>query len=38
VRVLASGGEALELRWENSVYLTGPAEIVGSGEFYLGAG
>jgi hypothetical protein len=22
------------LRWDNSVYLTGPAEIVGSGEFY----
>jgi diaminopimelate epimerase len=34
VRVLASGGEPLDLRWDNSVYLTGPAEIVGSGEFY----
>jgi diaminopimelate epimerase len=34
VRVLASGGEALDLRWDNSVYLTGPAEIVGAGEFY----
>jgi diaminopimelate epimerase len=34
VRVLAAGGEALDLRWDNSVYLTGPAEIVGRGEFY----
>jgi diaminopimelate epimerase len=38
VRVQASGGEALDLRWDNSVYLTGPAEIVGSGEFYVNAG
>ena len=38
VRVLASGGEALDLRWDKSVYLTGPAEIVGSGEFYVNAG
>jgi diaminopimelate epimerase len=38
VRVLASGGEALDLRWDNSVYLTGPAEIVGAGEFYLNVG
>lgn len=35
VRVLASGGEPLELRWDHSVYLTGPAEIVGAGEFYV---
>jgi diaminopimelate epimerase len=35
VRVLTSGGEALDLRWDDSVYLTGPAEIVGVGEFYL---
>ena len=34
VRVLASGGQPLDLRWDNSVYLTGPAEIVGAGEFY----
>ena len=27
-------GESLQLRWDDSVYLTGPAEIVGSGEFY----
>jgi diaminopimelate epimerase len=38
VRVLAAGGEALDLRWDNSVYLTGPAEIVGAGEFYLKTG
>jgi diaminopimelate epimerase len=38
VRVEAAGGEALDLRWDNSVYLTGPAEIVGSGEFYVHAG
>lgn len=38
VRVLASGGEALDLRWDKSVYLTGPAEIVGAGEFYLSTG
>jgi len=38
VRVLASGGEALDLRWDKSVYLTGPAEIVGAGEFYLNTG
>ena len=35
VRVLAPGGEPLELRWDRSVYLTGPAEIVGAGEFHL---
>jgi diaminopimelate epimerase len=35
VRVLAQGGEPLELRWDDSVYLTGPAEIVGTGEFYF---
>jgi diaminopimelate epimerase len=33
VRVL-TGGEPLELRWDDSVYLTGPAEIIGAGEFY----
>lgn len=27
-------GEALQLRWEDSIYLTGPAEIIGSGEYY----
>ena len=35
VRVLAAGGEPLELRWDQSVYLRGPAEIVGDGEFYF---
>jgi diaminopimelate epimerase len=33
VRVLTPGGP-LEVRWDESVYLTGPAEIVGRGEFY----
>jgi diaminopimelate epimerase len=33
VRVL-TGGEPLEVRWDDSVYLTGPAEIIGVGEFY----
>jgi len=36
VRVLTAG-EPLRVRWDDSVYLTGPAEIIGSGEFY-GAG
>jgi diaminopimelate epimerase len=35
VRVLAETGESLQLRWDDSVYLTGPAEIVGTGDFYL---
>jgi len=34
VTVRTPAGEALQLRWDDSVYLTGPAEIVGSGEFY----
>ncbi|HEV2687723.1 MAG TPA: diaminopimelate epimerase [Bryobacteraceae bacterium] len=34
VRVLTEAGEALQLRWDDSVYLTGPAEIVGTGEFF----
>ncbi len=33
VRVMTAG-ESLDLRWEDTVYLTGPAEIVGAGEFY----
>ena len=33
IRTLA--GESLQLRWDDSVYLTGPAEIIGSGEFYI---
>jgi len=34
VRVVTEG-EDLRLRWDDSVYLTGPAEIVGVGEFYF---
>jgi diaminopimelate epimerase len=33
VRVLTAG-EPLRVRWDDSVYLTGPAEIIGSGEFF----
>jgi len=35
VTVRTPAGEALQLRWDDSVYLTGPAEIVGAGEFYV---
>jgi diaminopimelate epimerase len=34
VRIVTEG-EDLQLRWDDSVYLTGPAEIVGVGEFYF---
>jgi diaminopimelate epimerase len=34
VDVRTGAGEVLRLRWDDSVYLTGPAVIVGSGEFY----
>ncbi len=34
VDVRNSEGDVLRLRWDDSVYLTGPAVIVGSGEFY----
>jgi diaminopimelate epimerase len=34
VTVQTPAGELLQLRWDESVYLTGPAEIIGSGEFY----
>jgi diaminopimelate epimerase len=34
VTVQTPAGESLKLRWEESVYLTGPAEIIGAGEFY----
>lgn len=34
VKVLTPAGP-LELRWEDQIYLTGPAEIVAGGEFYL---
>jgi len=35
VRVLTSAG-SLDLRWDDEVYLVGPAEIVARGEFYWG--
>jgi diaminopimelate epimerase len=35
ITVLTPAGESLRLRWDDSVYLTGPAEIVGAGEFYI---
>jgi diaminopimelate epimerase len=34
VRIITEG-EDLQLRWDDSLYLTGPAEIVGAGEFYF---
>ncbi len=34
VEIRTPAGESLVLRWDDSVYLTGPAEIIGSGEFY----
>jgi diaminopimelate epimerase len=34
VRVLTQAGESLLIRWDDSVYLTGPAEIVATGEFF----
>lgn len=34
VRIITEG-EDLQLRWDDSVYLTGSAEIVGAGEFYF---
>jgi diaminopimelate epimerase len=34
VSVLTAAGEPLRVRWDDSVYLTGPAEVVGAGEFY----
>jgi diaminopimelate epimerase len=35
VRILTEGNEELQLRWDDSVYLTGPAEIVATGEFFV---
>lgn len=35
VTIQTPAGESLELRWDDSIYLSGPAEIVGAGEFYV---
>jgi diaminopimelate epimerase len=35
VTVETPAGESLQLRWDDSVYLTGPAEIIGAGEFFV---
>ncbi len=35
ITVETPAGESLQLRWDDSVYLTGPAEIIGAGEFYI---
>ncbi len=35
ISVHTPAGERLQLRWDDSVYLTGPAQIIGAGEFYL---
>ncbi len=35
VTVRTPASESLVLRWDDSVYLTGPAEIIGAGEFYI---
>jgi diaminopimelate epimerase len=34
VTIRTPAGESLQLRWAEEIYLTGPAEIIGSGEFY----
>jgi diaminopimelate epimerase len=35
VTIRTPAGESLQLRWDDAVYLTGPAEIIGTGEFYV---
>jgi diaminopimelate epimerase len=35
VTIHTPAGAALQLRWDDSVYLTGPAEIIGAGEFFV---
>ncbi|HYL37327.1 MAG TPA: diaminopimelate epimerase [Bryobacteraceae bacterium] len=37
VDVITPAGDVLRLRWDDSVFLTGPAEIVATGEFFLTA-
>ena len=34
VTIQTPAGESLRLRWDDAVYLTGPAELIGAGEFY----
>jgi len=34
VEVRTAAGETLRLRWDHSIFLTGPAEIVAAGEFF----
>lgn len=34
ITVHTSAGESLQLRWDDSVFLTGPAEIIATGDFY----
>ena len=34
VTIRTPAGESLQLRWDDSIYLTGPAELIGTGEFY----
>jgi diaminopimelate epimerase len=34
VTIQTQAGESLQLRWDDSVYLTGPAELIATGEFY----
>jgi diaminopimelate epimerase len=35
VTIQTPAGESLQLRWDDVIYLTGPAEIIGAGEFYI---
>lgn len=35
VNVITPAGDVLRLRWDDSVFLTGPAEIVANGEFFV---
>lgn len=37
VNVMTPAGDTLRVRWDDSVFLTGPAEIVASGEYYVTA-
>ena len=38
VEVRTPAGETLRLRWDDSVFLTGPAEIIATGEFFVTLG